>query len=139
MKYYLYIGGFWCAVLLGAWIWMNNDIQQPPGVIAPDDPRQLEIGERSWDRGEAHFRAVAQFDLQARVLSTNHYQFDAEADLSPVDLALGWDGCRIPQSSTSCRSAKAGAFITGGRVGVRDAATDEGDYFAQREHAYDPG
>ena len=32
----------------------------------------------------------------------NHYQFDAEADLSPVqDLALGWG--LIPQSSTSCR------------------------------------
>jgi hypothetical protein len=90
MKAYAYIAGFWCAVLLGAWIWMNMDVQQPPGVLAPDDPRQLAINERSWDRGDAHFTAIAQFDLRARVLSSNHYQFDAEADISPVDLALGW-------------------------------------------------
>ena len=30
------------------------------------------------------------FTIKARVLSATHYFFDREADLSPVDLALGW-------------------------------------------------
>jgi hypothetical protein len=34
--------------------------------------------------------ALAEFELQARVLAREDYRFDAGADLSPVDLALGW-------------------------------------------------
>lgn len=30
------------------------------------------------------------FEIAARVLSVEHYSMDREADLSPVDLALGW-------------------------------------------------
>jgi hypothetical protein len=78
------------AVLLGAWIYVNWDVPQPPGVLAPDDPQQVLIVPRLWTRGDARFTALAQFDIRARVLSTNHYTFDGQADLSPVDLALGW-------------------------------------------------
>jgi hypothetical protein len=90
MKPFLVICGFWGAVLLGAWIWINMDANPPPGRIAPDEPRQVEILERTWDRGDARFTALAQFDIRARVLSKNRYHFDPEADLSPLDLALGW-------------------------------------------------
>lgn len=34
---------------------------------------------------------IAPFAIDARVLSSKHYTSDREADLSPVDLALGWD------------------------------------------------
>lgn len=30
------------------------------------------------------------FSIEARVLSSKRYRFDREADLAPVDLALGW-------------------------------------------------
>lgn len=33
---------------------------------------------------------IASFDISARVLSRKNYRFGREADLSPVDLALGW-------------------------------------------------
>lgn len=33
---------------------------------------------------------ISPFEIQARVLSSKHYSHDREADLSPVDLALGW-------------------------------------------------
>lgn len=33
---------------------------------------------------------IAPFEITARVLSTKHYRSDREAELSPVDLALGW-------------------------------------------------
>jgi hypothetical protein len=35
-------------------------------------------------------RALARFELAARVLSAERYRFDREAKLSPIDLALGW-------------------------------------------------
>ena len=90
MKPFLYIAGFWGAVLLGAWIYVNSDVPQPPGILAPSDPRQVEMMERTWTRGDARFTALAEFDVHARVLSTNHYSFDTQAELSPVDFALGW-------------------------------------------------
>ncbi|MGJ8619475.1 MAG: hypothetical protein ACSHWN_04005 [Methylophilaceae bacterium] len=37
-----------------------------------------------------HITALEPFDIQARVLSSKHYSTDKEADLVPVDLALGW-------------------------------------------------
>jgi hypothetical protein len=33
---------------------------------------------------------LADFSIEARVLSTKHYNLGREADLAPVDLALGW-------------------------------------------------
>ena len=90
MKPFLQIIGFWGAVLLGAWIYISADVPQPSGVLVSSDPNQVDIVPRRWTRGEAHFTALAQFDLRARVLSTNHYSFDRQADLSPVDFALGW-------------------------------------------------
>jgi hypothetical protein len=90
MKPLLHITGFWAAVLLGAWIYGNADVPQPPGVLAPDEPQQVDIVERTWNRGDARFTALARFEMRGRVLSTNHYFFDAGAGISPVDLALGW-------------------------------------------------
>ena len=90
MKPLLHMTAFWGAVLAGAWIYSNSDVTQPPGVLAPDDPRQVDILERSWDSGDTHFKALAQFDMRGRILSANHYSFDKAAGISPVDLALGW-------------------------------------------------
>ncbi len=33
---------------------------------------------------------LARYDIRAKVLSTERYRFGRDADLSPVDLALGW-------------------------------------------------
>ena len=35
-------------------------------------------------------RPLAQFAVRARVLGREDYRMDKEADLSPIDLALGW-------------------------------------------------
>jgi len=90
VKPQLKIAACWVAVLLGVWIYINSDVPQPPGVLVTGDPQQTGIVERHWARGDAHFTALAQFDIRARVLSASHYTFDQQADLSPVDLALGW-------------------------------------------------
>ena len=90
MKPFLYITAFWGVILLSVWIYVSSEIPHPPGILVSEDPRQVDISGRSWDRGDTHFEALAQFDLRARVLSTSHYYFDAESIVSPVDLALGW-------------------------------------------------
>ena len=90
MKPFFHITAIWGAVLLGVWIYMSGDVPQPPGVLAPAEPRQVDIMPRTWERQGTRFTALAHFDVYARVLSTNHYLFDGQADLSPVDLALGW-------------------------------------------------
>jgi hypothetical protein len=110
VKSILQIAGFWGAVLLGAWIYVNADVTQPPGVLAPGEPQQIDIVPRSWTRGDARFTALAQFDVQARVLSTNHYSFDTMAAISPVDLALGWGPMSDSDVLAGVRVTQSGRF-----------------------------
>jgi hypothetical protein len=90
MKPFLLITSFWGVVLLGVWVYTNLEVSHPPGILAPEDPRQVDLQGRSWDRGDTHFEALAEFDMRGRVLSTCRYYFDSESIVSPIDLALGW-------------------------------------------------
>ena len=65
-------------------------VTQPPGVLAPDPPLQREPDRDGALRVRDHsLTPLAEFRVQARVLSTRHYS-DREAALAPVDLLLGW-------------------------------------------------
>ena len=60
------------------------------GVIAGLQPAQ-----KSADQAEFNFNGytitpLQSFQIEARVLSTKNYSLGREADLSPVDFALGW-------------------------------------------------
>jgi len=71
--------------------WTGRAIPRDPGVLAPDDPRQELLSDGPhWQLGDYDVHALALFALRARVLSAERYRFDREADLAPVDLALGW-------------------------------------------------
>ena len=66
-------------------------ITHAPGILAPNAPQQISLTEpRIWQKDEYRITALAQFNLEARVLSKERYWFGREADLSPADLALGW-------------------------------------------------
>ena len=58
----------------------------------PDTPRQSDVDNRIGvlQLGESTIIPLAGFSLQARVLSRENYRFDAGAEFSPLDLALGW-------------------------------------------------
>jgi hypothetical protein len=80
-------------LLLGlGWWWLRpGEIARPDGVLAPDDPVQDNLPDGPhFELGAYDLHALARFELQARVLSAEHYRSDREAELSPVDLALGW-------------------------------------------------
>jgi hypothetical protein len=60
-------------------------------VVAGDLPVQSSVaGEREFERNGYRIRALARFEVSARVLGAEHYRLDREAQLAPVDLALGW-------------------------------------------------
>jgi hypothetical protein len=78
-------------IALGWWLLRPSEIPRPPGVLAPDDPVQENVTDGPhFQLGEYDVHALARFELDARVLSAEHYRSDREADLAPVDLALGW-------------------------------------------------
>jgi len=60
-------------------MYSNSDVTQPPGVLTPGEPQQIDIVGRSWQQGDATFTALAQFDVHARVLP--YYQEHILADL----------------------------------------------------------
>ena len=57
-----------------------------------DSPMQSDVanGVQKISLGDSSIVPLAGFSLQARVLAREDYSFDAGAEFSPVDLALGW-------------------------------------------------
>lgn len=71
--------------------WSRRAIEHPPGVLVAEQPVQVAMGTVPpvlHDEFQLQPRAV--FKLRARVLSSRRYHWGREADLSPLDLALGW-------------------------------------------------
>lgn len=86
------------VIFLGWHQWGQRERHHSAGMIAAEEPRQ-----RALDRTPVLHKAgytiepLERFDIEARVLSATTYRFDREADLAPVDLALGWG----PMSDTA--------------------------------------
>lgn len=71
--------------------WENRPLVHAPGVLVPEAPRQLSLAApQALHSGQYTLTPRAAFQLRARVLSRENYRWDNGADLSPVDLALGW-------------------------------------------------
>ena len=80
--------------LVGAALWQhdqNRVVAQVDGVIAAADPIQRNLSDaRTFDHEGYDFTPLADFTLEARVLSRKKYSQGREGELSPLDLALGW-------------------------------------------------
>jgi hypothetical protein len=71
--------------------WSDREVSQPPGILAPRAPIQREIANAEpFELKGYRITPLASFEIEARVLSRERYHFGREADLSPIDLALGW-------------------------------------------------
>ncbi|HJW44097.1 MAG TPA: hypothetical protein VJ463_06555 [Geothrix sp.] len=71
--------------------WRGRALTQPAGVLAPEDPVQTDPeAPGSWTHRGHRLTALAGFQLHARVLGVERYRHDRPAEISPVDLALGW-------------------------------------------------
>jgi hypothetical protein len=81
-------------VILGllSWrAWSDRDIVHPPGQLVKQLPMQTQSKRPDgWSVGEFHLLPKASLEIRARVLSRERYYWGSQADLSPLDLALGW-------------------------------------------------
>jgi len=79
-------------VLFGIYqCWDSREVSQPPGILTPNQPIQRSIANAEpFDFKGYRITPLAFFEIEARVLSRERYRRGREADLSPIDLALGW-------------------------------------------------
>ena len=86
----------WLLVLPLLWAawdhWQARPIVHPPGVLASAAPVQSDLGPTPPQLAKPGYQIVPlqSFSLVARVLGKERYRFDEGADISPLDLALGW-------------------------------------------------
>ena len=60
------------------------------GIIAGLQPVQQSANQSEFNFNGYTITPLQSFQIEARVLSTKNYRLDREADLSPIDFALGW-------------------------------------------------
>lgn len=87
-KVLLFIG----VVGYGAYhLWDSRAVTHGAGEIASEVPFQRDLGRAEMQRiGNYQIMPLAKFNIEARLLSTKSYHIGHEAELSPVDFALGW-------------------------------------------------
>jgi hypothetical protein len=77
------------ALLVG---WSHSSAPQPaPGILVYGEPLQTETTLGPWQRDDYTFTPLASYEITARILGKKLYSSDRSAELSPVDLALGWE------------------------------------------------
>jgi hypothetical protein len=93
----------WLLILLiafGAWHhWqMRPDSTfMTAGAVIAENPMQKNLDAPiPLQRGDYRIQPLAEFSIKARVLGVERYYLGREADLSPVDLALGWGAMSDP-------------------------------------------
>lgn len=102
-------------IVFGAWQEYQKHVQKPvkqsSGVLVQRDPVQnmLARGE-IWQKDHYTIKALADFDVEARVLSKELYRTGREADLSPVDLALGWGVMSDSEVLSALKISQSGRF-----------------------------
>jgi hypothetical protein len=76
----------------GLWkLWSEREVSHPPGTLVQAEPEQAAVdGTRPISKSGYRIQPLESFALEARVLGAEHYRLGREAELSPVDLALGW-------------------------------------------------
>lgn len=88
----------WKRILLIALIawgayshWSTRAVEHGPGVIAPNAPVQTNFSDsHPLDYKGYRITRLAEFDVNARVLSREDYRLGREADLSTTDFGVGW-------------------------------------------------
>lgn len=76
---------------VGVAVYPESVVTQPPGIICPEAPKQVAILDgKPILHVDYMITPLASFTLNGRVLSRENYWWGDDADLAPVDLAMGW-------------------------------------------------
>jgi hypothetical protein len=68
-----------------------------PSVVAEEPVQESVEKLKAWGVGKYRIHALARYDIHARVLHREPYYADREAELSPVDFAVGWGAMSDPK------------------------------------------
>lgn len=81
-------------VLIAVFVWQcraDETVSLGAGVKVEQPPQQVLVNDAdSFQFNDYLITPLADFSLQAKVLSREDYFLDRESDLAPTDLALGW-------------------------------------------------
>lgn len=78
-------------LVIGAWYYFHDTPAKWKGMPAAKDPVQATAPlPRAFTTGSYTVSPLATYHVTAVVLSRSRYRNDPSADISPVDLALGW-------------------------------------------------
>lgn len=79
------------VIVLVYLFYLETVIIYPAGITAPDQPKQTNLSrDNKWQVGGFNFKALAEYQIKARVLSRNNFSLGKASEISPLDLALGW-------------------------------------------------
>jgi len=79
------------VVVLVYFFYPDPVVTYPPGVTAPDQPKQTNVmGTKEWKLEDFTFKPLAEYNIKARVLGRNNFSLGKESEISPFDLVLGW-------------------------------------------------
>ena len=81
------------CIAVGVWQFSqgNNQVSLGPEISVTEPPKQTTIiNPISFQHDSYQITPLAEFSLQAKVLGRENYWLDRESELSPTDLALGW-------------------------------------------------
>jgi hypothetical protein len=86
---------------VGASLWLIHALAHrhplDPSLISDEPLQESVTGLKAWPAGKYRIRALARYDIHARVLHHEPYYADREADLSPLDFAVGWGPMSDPK------------------------------------------
>ncbi|MGA9572686.1 MAG: hypothetical protein WBS20_01930 [Lysobacterales bacterium] len=77
-------------LFLGYRDWEGAAVEHAPGVLVAEQPQQVAVQTSTFMLDDYQVTRKASFEIRARVLSKEPYYLGRTADLSPIDLALGW-------------------------------------------------
>lgn len=78
------------GVLVAVYFFPTESVEQAPGVLVEEEPRQSAPVLHAFDHRGFHITPLAAFHIRARVLTRESYWMGRESSLSPLDLTLGW-------------------------------------------------
>jgi hypothetical protein len=101
------------AMAFGIFALVNSGpIERTPGMLAPEEPWQELVERPTFEFGDYQLTPLADFDVEARVLSVEQYRTDRGARLSPIDFALGWGPMSDSAVLDHFRVTQGGRFFT---------------------------
>ena len=111
---------FVLLVMIVVLVWMgrsHSPVPEPfgwpavslqPEYAAPQQRNLSPVAEQPF--GQYRLRLLAEFSLEARVLSRERYRFGREADLAPWDFALGWGRMADPDIASQFSIRQSGRW-----------------------------